>query len=92
MLLKCPELDLRLVTTCAGDTPYRAKVAAKPAGSGRPGDVPVGIGIQQKDTRGGPQAPWVANYDLEQYPGRIDKDGVEALIRDDHDLALTRSR
>lgn len=79
MLLKCPELDLRLVTTCTGDTPYRAKVAAKFLEVAKRTDVPVGIGIKQ-EKQGGPQAAWVKDYQLAQYPGRIIEDGVGALI------------
>jgi inosine-uridine nucleoside N-ribohydrolase len=79
MLLKCPELDLRLLTTCAGDTPYRAKVAARLLEVAGRADVPVGIGIQQKDTAG-PQAVWVDRYDLRQYPGRVIDDGVASLV------------
>lgn len=80
MLLKCPELDLRLVTTCAGDTLYRAKVAARLLEVAGRGDVPVGIGIQQ-NANGGPQAPWVNEYAPERYPGRLEEDGVGAIVR-----------
>jgi inosine-uridine nucleoside N-ribohydrolase len=81
MILRSPELDLRLVLTDSGDTRYRAAVTAKfLAASGR-GDVPVGIGLHQpmgEDRRN--QAPWVAGYDLRQYPGAVHEDGVAALI------------
>lgn len=79
MMLKCPELDIRLVTTCTHDTPYRAKVTAKLLEVAGRADVPVGIGIQQ-NSKGGPQADWVGGYDLKRYPGRIFEDGVQALI------------
>jgi len=67
MLLKCPELDLKLVVTDTGNTTYRAQVAAKLLEvAGRTG-VPVAIGIHQSDGRG-PQAPWVEGYGLDPTP------------------------
>lgn len=79
MLLKSPELDLKLVSTCAGDTPYRARVAARLLQVAGRHDIPIGVGIQQK-TDAGPQAPWVSDYHLPQYPGPIIDDGVQAII------------
>jgi inosine-uridine nucleoside N-ribohydrolase len=79
MLLKSPELDLKLVTTCHGHTPYRAKITAKLLEVAGRTDVGVGVGIQtdNKELR---QAPWVTDYKLESYPGRMHKDGVSAMI------------
>ncbi len=79
LLLKSPELDLRMVVTDQGDTVYRAKIAAKLLEVAKRTDVPVGIGIRQND-EAGPQAPWVANYDLAKYPGKVHEDGVGAMI------------
>ncbi len=79
LLLKSPELDLKLVVTDTGDTVYRAKVAAKLLEVGKRTDVPVGVGIRQSKN-GGRQAPWVADYDLAKYPGKVYEDGVSALI------------
>ena len=80
-LLRCPELDLKLVVTDTGDTRYRTKIAAKLLqGAGRT-DVPVGIG--RNGTMGEAERnldPWVRNYDLGKYPGRVVEDGVGALI------------
>ena len=42
-------------------------------------DVPVGIGTRER-TSGGRQSAWVRDYDLARYPGRIYRDGVQALI------------
>ncbi len=92
MLLKSPELDLKLVVTDTGDTTYRAKVAAKLLEIAGRADVPVGIGLVEgaeepagagdahPDTQVQPQAPWVEGYDLAQYPGQVHQDGVGALI------------
>ena len=79
LLLRSSELDLRLVATDSGNTTYRARVAARLLESGGRDDVPIGIGIHQQDSAG-PQAPWVAGYDLSRYAGPIHGDGVGALV------------
>jgi inosine-uridine nucleoside N-ribohydrolase len=79
MLLKSPELDLKLVVTDTGNTIYRAKVASKLLKIAERTDVPVGVGLHQShDT--GPQASWVENYNLDHYKGDVFEDGVGALI------------
>ncbi len=79
LLLKSPELDLKLVTTDFRNTLYRAKIVARLLEVAHRTDVSVGIGIKQADTEG-PQAPWVKDYDLAKYPGKVYQDGVKALI------------
>ena len=39
----------------------------------------MGVGISEGNKEG-PQAPWVADYDLARYPGKVHHDGVAALI------------
>ena len=82
MILRSPELDLRMVLTDSGDTRYRATVAAKFLEAAGRSAVPVGIGFNQgtmpeSDKN---QAPWVAGYDLAKYPGKIHTDGIAAMI------------
>jgi inosine-uridine nucleoside N-ribohydrolase len=79
MLLRSPELDLKLVVTDTGNTAYRAAVAARMLEIGGRTDVPVGVGIHLADDAG-PQAPWVEGYNLSDYPGVVHEDGVGALI------------
>ena len=79
LLLRSPELDLRLVTTDHGNTRYRARVAARLLEAAGRSDVPVGIGLMQAGDEGG-QSEWVRGYDLARYPGRVHEDGVQALI------------
>ena len=77
-LLKCPELDLKMVVTANGDTEHRAKIAAKfleLAGYG----IPVGIGMPM-GTAPKSQAAWVEDYDLGSYKGTVHKDGIDAMI------------
>jgi len=80
MLLKRPELDLKLVVSDTGNTIYRAKIIARMLEIAGRSDVPIGIGLRQEDEVG-PQQPWVENYDLAGYPGEVYEDGVDALIR-----------
>jgi inosine-uridine nucleoside N-ribohydrolase len=79
MLLKSPELDVKLVVSDTGNTTYRAKVAAKMLEAAGRTEVPIGTGIHQKD-RLNRQREWVEDYDLSSYPGTVYSDGVKALI------------
>ena len=82
LLLRSPELDLKLVLTETGDARYRAAVAARLLEQAGRTDVAVGLG---RDF--GPMAeadrnlqPWLRDYDLAKYPGHLHADGVGALI------------
>ncbi|MFC1479356.1 nucleoside hydrolase [Planctomycetota bacterium] len=78
-LLRCPELDLKLVTTSRGDTVYRARLAARFLERAGRSNVPVGVGIQGSE-EGNHQEAWIKGYELTDYPGTIHEDGVQALI------------
>lgn len=81
LLLKSPELDLRLVVGDQGKPTYRAKLIAKLLEAAKRTDVPVGIGVDVKEAQGeGGQAEWVKDYRLESYPGKVHADGVQAII------------
>ncbi|MBD3183261.1 hypothetical protein GF312_13275 [Candidatus Poribacteria bacterium] len=80
MMLKCPELDVKLVVTDTGNTEYRSKITAKMLEVANRTDIPVGTGISFSD-KSGPQNPWVEDYDLASYPGEVYEDGVDALIK-----------
>lgn len=82
MLLRSPELDLKLAVSDTGDTIYRARIIARMLEVAGRTDVPVGVGLRQPSD--GPrehQAGWVEQYDLAAYPGTVHEDGVEAIIR-----------
>ena len=79
MLVRSPELDLRLLVTDFGDTHYRARLAAKLLEAMGRADVPIGIGLRQNE-KGGAQSEWLGSYALSQYPGKVHADGVQALI------------
>lgn len=80
MLLQCPELDLRLVVTATGDTTYRARIAAGILGAGGRGEIPVAIGIPGGGAPGAPQEHFANRVDLDNHPGGVRSDGVEALV------------
>jgi len=80
LMLKSPELDVKLVATETGNTTYRAKIVAKLLQVAERTTIPIAVGLHQKDETG-PQEPWVAGYDLAAYPGRLHADGVGAIIQ-----------
>ena len=79
LALKSPELDLRLVVTDFGNTEHRAKLVARVLELAGRTDIPIGVGVKQNDALS-PQGEWVKGYDLAKYPGRVLRDGVQALV------------
>ena len=77
-LLKCPELDVKLITTSTGNTIYRASLVAKILQLMGRTDIPIGIGIPLDDN---PHThnDWLDDFDLGQYPGTLIHDGVGAI-------------
>jgi inosine-uridine nucleoside N-ribohydrolase len=80
LLLKCPELRLKLVATEFGKAPYRAKLLGKFLEQTGHADIPIAVGPDVEPRGEGAQAEWVKNYDLSSYPGRVHFDGVGAMI------------
>lgn len=79
-LLRCPELDLKLVVGDNGKPEYRAKLLAKFLEVAGCGDVPVGVGLDVSPKKSQRQAAWLKDYDLAKYPGKVHADGVQAII------------
>lgn len=79
MLLKSPELDVKLVVGDHGTSLYRAKLLAKLLETAGRTDIPVGIGAGKR-SGSGRQQQWVKDYDLDSYPGKVHADGVQAMI------------
>jgi len=77
-LLRCPELDVKLITTVSGDTYERAKIAAKLLEVVGRTDIPIGIGVPLENT---PiyQSEWVQRYRLGDYRGEILQNGIQAM-------------
>ncbi|MFZ0827154.1 MAG: nucleoside hydrolase [Verrucomicrobiia bacterium] len=80
LLLKSPELDLKLVVGDYGEAPYRARLLAKLLERAGRSDVPVGLGLDIVPRGDGRQAAWVKDYDLKSYPGKVHTNGVQAII------------
>jgi inosine-uridine nucleoside N-ribohydrolase len=80
MMLKSPELDVKMVTTDTGNTIYRAKIVAKMLEIADRTDIPVGVGVHFSE-KYGRQAQWLEGYELSSYPGIVYENGVEALIQ-----------
>ena len=79
LLLKSPELDLKLVVSDNGNATYRARIVAKMLQAAGRTDVAVGVGLRPDD-KGGRQAVWIEGYDIKSYPGKVHQDGVQAII------------
>ena len=77
-LLKCPELDIKLITTSTGDTVYRAELVAKMLQLLGRTDIPIGIGIPLDDNPHTHDA-WLEDFDMQHYPGTVLHDGVGAI-------------
>ena len=80
LLLKSPELNVKLVVGDQGKSEYRAKLFAKLLQTAGRTDVSIGIGLDVNRKGTGGQRDWVADYDLKSYPGKIHRDGVQAII------------
>lgn len=82
LLLKSPELEVKLVLGDFGAAQYRAKLLAKFLETAKRTDIPVGVGLEvnKRGTKPGGQAEWIKDYDLNAYPGKVYQDGVQALI------------
>jgi len=79
LLVQSPEFDVKLVTTEVANTRSKAEIVAKFLETVGRTDIPVGIGVQQNNSRHR-QQEWTEGYKLSSYPGTIYEDGVQALI------------
>ncbi len=80
MMLNSPELDVKLITTATLNTPHRTAIAAKLLEAAGRTDIPIGTGPQFSDL---PiqVSPWIKDFDLRKYKGKIYSDGVDAMVR-----------
>ena len=83
MMLRCRELDVRLITTSTGNVALRARVVAKLLELAGRTDIPIGIG--RRDPQAGEQpinqGAWVDDYPLSRYRGVVHDNGAEAIVR-----------
>jgi len=80
LLLKSPEFDVKLVVGEYGKTEYRAKLIAKFLERAGRADVGVGVGMKSGPDGEGQLSEWVKDYNLDRYPGKVHRDGVQAMI------------
>lgn len=78
MLLNCPELDIKLITTTTGDTVYRARLVARMLEVAGREDVPIGIGLPL-DASPRTHEAWLGDFSLADYEGKVYRDGVGAM-------------
>ena len=71
-------MDVRLITTTNGKSDYLAKLIAKLLTVAGRTDIPIGMGRRKRRTGG--QQPWLKDFDMAGYKGKVHKDGVQALI------------
>jgi inosine-uridine nucleoside N-ribohydrolase len=80
MLLKSPQFEVKLITTTFGKAEYRAKIIAKLLTAAHRTEIPIGLGEGGRGGTGA-QQPWVQDYKLSDYPGKIDPDGPAAIAQ-----------
>ncbi|MFP4027389.1 MAG: nucleoside hydrolase [Candidatus Brocadiia bacterium] len=78
-LVRSPEIDVKLITTGFTLPVKKAKIVAKTLGRIGRTDIPVGAGVGRRDYNTN-YRPWVDDFDLKDYKGKVYKDGVGKLI------------
>ncbi len=78
MLLKSPQLDVKLITTTCHNADARGKLLAKLLTVAGRTDIPIGLGPGGGGkTR---QDEWTRDFRLDKYSGKIYKDGARAIV------------
>jgi inosine-uridine nucleoside N-ribohydrolase len=80
LALRSPELDLKLVVGDYGRPLQRAQLLGKLLESVGRADIPISLGIESPCAADFRQAKWIEGYDLAGYPGKVQRDGVQAII------------
>jgi len=78
MMLKSPQFDVKLVSTDCLKSQARGKLLAKLLTVAGRTDVPIALGPGAEG--GTNQDAWTEGYSLQDYPGKIHEDGVQAII------------
>ena len=77
-LLKCPEFDIKLITTASDDTEIKARLVAKFLERAGRTDIPIGIGLSENRKKG-KQYSWIKDYELSNYSGSVYENGMKVL-------------
>lgn len=80
MLLKSADLDVRLITTSWGKADSRARSVARLLELAGRSDIPIALGRGGNEDGEHLMQGWIEDYSLEAYRGRVDADGVQAVI------------
>lgn len=79
-LLKCPELDIQLIATDAGQADYRTRLTAKFLTETGRSDIPIAKSVGDQAGLGN-QRDWLDGFSLENYPGKVHDDAADAIIQ-----------
>lgn len=82
-LLRSPELDIKLIATDSGNCTYRTRLLAKLLDYSGYTHLPIAIGRQRGDEPNA-QSGWLGQYQLNEYPGTVHPDAVDAIIQTIH--------
>ncbi len=77
-LLRCPEVDVKLITTCSGDTAYRARLVARLLQISGREDIPIAVGIPLEESAP-THAAWLGDFTLADYAGEVLRDAPGAI-------------
>jgi len=77
MLLRSPQFDVKLITTDCHSNEARGRLIAKLLTIAGRDDIPIGLGPGGGGTR---QDAWTGDFKLEDYKGKVHKDGVGAIV------------
>ena len=78
MLLKSPQLDVKLITTTCHASQARGRVVAKLLTVAGRTDIAIGLGPGAEGKTN--QDAWTEGFRLDQYAGKVYEDGAQAII------------
>lgn len=83
MLLRESRIEVKLAVGDFGNPLYRARLLARLLDETGHSNIPIGIGLTLADKQldaPGQQSSWLGNYTIDEYPGEVFEDGVQAII------------
>lgn len=80
-MLRCPELDCKMISIVGGDTQYKGLVVAKFLEIAGRTDIPIVLGDCDLKATDKYQEPWVADYSIDDYSGVVDDNAAEQMSR-----------
>ncbi len=71
---------MKLITTTYGKPEYRARLIAKYLTLAGRTDIPIGLGPGNNSSAIEKMTPWIKDFPLTDYKGKIEQDGIQAII------------